>query len=219
MSRRTDYSEILKTKTDHELYQLAKKFLGQSFSGTVHNRWRLEPILDECHCRNPEIYRSALNDAMLEIVKIDKLINEDGIYDVLRTLLMTDEEFNIQFGQIAEPFPDLSGLTGISKENLMFCRVSGDSMINANIRSGDLLVVDRGRLAVSGEIIVASVNSHTFVKRYIINNGKKLLVSENDEYEPVEITPDINFNLIGVVEMIIHKLDTHRHEIQKQYRI
>ncbi len=86
-----------------------------------------------------------------------------------------------------------------------FVRVSGDSMINAGIYSGDLLVVDRSLNAIDNSIIIAVVNGEITVKRIKKMNNKIFLVPENKEFSPLEITAEMNFEVWGVVTFVIHK--------------
>ncbi len=83
-------------------------------------------------------------------------------------------------------------------------RVEGDSMIGAGIYHGDLLIVDRSLKAVSGRVVVAVVNGEYTVKRYYEERGRCYLCPENPNYAPLELTPDTDFSLWGVVTASVH---------------
>ncbi len=83
-------------------------------------------------------------------------------------------------------------------------RVSGDSMAGAGIYSGDVLVVDRAMTARNRSIIIAAVGGELAVKRLIREQGKMYLVSENPDYEPLEVTGEMEFEVWGVVAHVIH---------------
>jgi len=83
-----------------------------------------------------------------------------------------------------------------------FVRVSGDSMAPL-ITHGDILVVDRALTPYSGSIIIAAVNGEFTVKRLVEQNGITLLVPENQSYEPIALTPEIDCTVWGVVVHII----------------
>lgn len=87
-----------------------------------------------------------------------------------------------------------------------FVRVAGDSMIGAGIRSGDLLIVDRALEATDHKIVIAALNGELTVKRIQKKKGKFFLVPENSHFEPIEITPEMNFEVWGVVTYVIHSL-------------
>jgi DNA polymerase V len=86
-----------------------------------------------------------------------------------------------------------------------FVRVAGDSMTNAGINNGDILVVDRSIEATNGKIIIAIVNGELTVKRFERNHTSCRLVAENSNYPPVEITEHSDFNVWGVVTSVIHQ--------------
>jgi len=83
-------------------------------------------------------------------------------------------------------------------------RVSGTSMINAGISTGDILVVDNEVQAVNGNIVVAAINDELLVKRIkFCDDGSKLLISENDTFPPIHVSSDDKFNIWGVVSNVI----------------
>jgi DNA polymerase V len=87
-----------------------------------------------------------------------------------------------------------------------FVRVIGDSMINAGMNSGDLIVVDRSLEATSGRIILAVVNGEFTVKRFVIRKTKPFLVPENDKYPEIPIHEETQFEVWGVVTSVIHEV-------------
>ncbi len=85
-----------------------------------------------------------------------------------------------------------------------FVRVQGDSMINAGIRSGDILIVDRSVESTNNKIVIALIDGEFTVKR-LKKNGKNIwLMPENPRYRPMAMTPDMEFEIWGVVTYIIH---------------
>ncbi len=78
-------------------------------------------------------------------------------------------------------------------------KVVGDSMINADIVEGDVLVVRQQPLAENGEIIVASLDGQVTVKRLSMKDGAIELLPENLEYEAIPIGPKSNFKILGRV--------------------
>jgi len=87
-----------------------------------------------------------------------------------------------------------------------FLRVTGDSMIDAGIHSGDVLIVDRSLTPRSGSIVIAAIDGELVVKRLKISKNKIFLIPENRQYEPIEIKSEMNFEVWGVVTSVIHSL-------------
>jgi DNA polymerase V len=82
-------------------------------------------------------------------------------------------------------------------------RVSGDSMIDANIPDGALLLVDRSIIPVNNNIVVAVVDGDFTVKYFIKNRSGIRLMPANPKYQPIPITDDMQFSIWGTVTRII----------------
>ena len=67
-------------------------------------------------------------------------------------------------------------------------RVRGESMLNAGILPGDLVVVRRQQTANNGEIVVALLEDEATVKRLSRRNGETWLLPENEDYSPIDGT-------------------------------
>lgn len=87
-----------------------------------------------------------------------------------------------------------------------FVKVKGDSMVNAGIQSGDILIVDRSLEPRDKRIVVAILNGEFTVKRIRKKNNKLYLVSENEAFAAIEITPEMDFEIWGVVIHVIHSV-------------
>ena len=86
-----------------------------------------------------------------------------------------------QEGYVDFPMP------GVSRgyKDLFALRVAGESMINAGILSGDIVVVRRENYAENGDIVVALVEDEATVKRFYKENGHFRLQPENPTMEPI----------------------------------
>lgn len=100
---------------------------------------------------------------------------------------------------------DLNELMIKHPTSTFFVRVQGDSMKEAGIHSGDILVVDRSLEASNGKIIVAIVNGEFTVKRLVIKNQRAQLVPGNPAYPTINIHSDLDFQVWGVVTYVIHQ--------------
>ncbi len=85
-------------------------------------------------------------------------------------------------------------------------RVSGDSMLGAGIVPNALLVVHKQNYAVNGDIVVASIDGESTVKRYKESNGAIILMPENTAYNPILVTEKNDFYIFGKVVEIRQKL-------------
>lgn len=75
--------------------------------------------------------------------------------------------------QYLEPPLDLNEFLIKRPAATYFVRVEGDSMIDAGIHDGDLLVVDRSLRPTSGDVIIASVDGDFIVKTLRLRNGER----------------------------------------------
>jgi repressor LexA len=82
-------------------------------------------------------------------------------------------------------------------------RVTGDSMKDAGILDGDLVVVRRAQTADDGEIVVAQIEDEATVKRLRRAGGRVELVPENDAYSPI-VADEVS--LCGVVVGVLRAL-------------
>ena len=81
-------------------------------------------------------------------------------------------------------------------------RVRGESMLNAGILPGDLVVVQQQHTARNGEIVVAMIEDEATVKTYSKQNGHVWLLPENDAYEPIDGT---YATILGKVAAVVRR--------------
>ena len=81
-------------------------------------------------------------------------------------------------------------------------RVRGDSMINAAILPGDLVVVRPQQSADDGQIVVARIGDEATVKRLRRRHGEIWLMPENEAYAPIDGT---EAEIIGIVKGVIRE--------------
>ncbi len=85
-------------------------------------------------------------------------------------------------------------------------KASGESMIEAGINDGDILVVDRSLEARSRDIVIAIFEGNLTVKRLIIKvDGSAILKSENPLYKNILISEYTELEIWGVVTSAIHQ--------------
>ena len=83
--------------------------------------------------------------------------------------------------------------------------VQGDSMIDAGIDDGDLVVVRQQPLAESGDIVVALLGEEATVKRLYIRDETIELRPENPGHRPITVGPEDELRILGKVVATHHK--------------
>lgn len=99
---------------------------------------------------------------------------------------------------------DLNDLCIAHPESSYFVRVEGDSMIDAGIESGDILIVDRSINASHNTIVIARVGTELTVKRLLTKPSPKL-VPANPAYSEIS-TQENDVEILGVVTFTIKRL-------------
>lgn len=101
---------------------------------------------------------------------------------------------------------DLHDLVVYNPTATFFIRVSGDSMVDATIFDGDVLIIDRSLPVVTGKIILAFLDGEFTVKTYVKTASGVRLVAANPAYKDIIIQPETDFRVWGVVTHTIHKM-------------
>jgi len=103
---------------------------------------------------------------------------------------------DIELLQMLCPHPEASYLI----------RVQGDSMIEAGIQSGDIIIVDKSnRNPSETEVAVCELNGEYTIKYVHKEEGRGVLVPANPNYPKIPIKDGDSFSIWGVVTFIIHK--------------
>ncbi|MEQ4582965.1 MAG: translesion error-prone DNA polymerase V autoproteolytic subunit [Pantoea agglomerans] len=97
---------------------------------------------------------------------------------------------------------DLNALMVQHPSATYFVRVSGESMIEAGINDGDMLVVDSSLTASHGDIVVAAVEGEFTVKRLQLHPCLQLMPM-NTKFKPIAIQPEDALEVFGVVTFVI----------------
>jgi len=101
---------------------------------------------------------------------------------------------------------DLNELLVNNKSATFFLRVKGDSMVNAGIHHGDIIVVDRSLQPGHRSIVVAVVDGELTVKRLITCGGSAELHAENPKYAPICLQEGQELTIWGVVTSSVHQV-------------
>lgn len=90
-----------------------------------------------------------------------------------------------------------------NKESSYILKVKGDSMIDAGIREGDMVIVERRASYKVGQIVIASVDGEFTMKYYRKDGDKVYLEPANERYKP--IYPKESFRIEAVVTAVVRK--------------
>ena len=93
-----------------------------------------------------------------------------------------------------------------NQESTFYARVSGNSMENAGLSDGDLIVIDRSLDPQNGKIAVCLVDGEFTVKRIRKEEDKLYLMPENKRYKPIELKKGSELTIWGVVQYVIKKV-------------
>jgi len=90
-----------------------------------------------------------------------------------------------------------------NREATFLLKVSGDSMTGAGIMQGDMVIVDKGLIPKSGDIVIAQVDGEWTMK-YLRKRGDNVtLISANPKYQPIK--PKNELKIAGVVTAVVRK--------------
>lgn len=103
--------------------------------------------------------------------------------------------------QVSDVFPLPRQLVGDG--TLFLLEVSGDSMIDAAICSGDYVVVRQAQTADSGEIVAALIDGEATVKTLRRKDGEVWLMPANDAYEPID---GRHASVLGIVTAVLRRV-------------
>lgn len=101
---------------------------------------------------------------------------------------------------------DLNELVVRHPVSTFYLRVEGDSMVDAGITAGDIVVVDKSLQARSGDIVVATVDGEFTLKHLKLDGSRGWLMPANPRYQPIALHEQAEAAVWGVVTYIIHKV-------------
>ena len=94
----------------------------------------------------------------------------------------------------------------IQNPSATFCvRAVGESMKDAGIQSGDIMLVDKSLTPKNRSIVLAVIDGEFTIKRVNVSEKELYLMPENENFPPIKITEEMDFQVWGVVTYIIHK--------------
>ena len=131
-----------------------------------------------------------------EIDKETNLYIEDGISAGFPSPASDFEESRISIEKVVIK----------NKESTFYAKVSGDSMKDAGLNDGDILVIDRSEELKNNKIAVCYLNGDFTVKRVKIEKKAVYLIPENKNYKPIKVNEENEFIVWGIVTYVIKKV-------------
>jgi len=174
-------------------------------------------------------YQKGRMPSFSEIAKLAGFRSKNAVYKLINKLekqkvLQRDAKGRLIAGSIASPvkmlgtveagFPSpaeeeladnlsLDDLLIHNRESTFLLKVSGDSMSNAGILPGDMVLVDKGEVPKSGDIVIAEVDGEWTMK-YLRKRGENVtLLPANPKYQPIR--PKRELKIAGVVTAVVRK--------------
>ncbi|WP_053985672.1 S24 family peptidase [Niameybacter massiliensis] len=143
-------------------------------------------------------------------INVAEIITENGVFsgDTLQNIKIYSD---IAAGMPIEIVDEIKGNFRLPKEwtkerpGLYILNVRGDSMLGAGIESGDMVVIDDAQVVNTNDIGAVYYNGATTLKRVVPMGDSILLMSENPEYEPIQISEG-DFKVMGKLVGVIKKV-------------
>ena len=163
--------------------------LGQGVASVFKLVQRLE--------RNGYVSRSAGKSRSLTVLRPAK---EERVFGLVAIPLLG----TVAAGQPVSAPENILGELLVDAESIRSGRhfalkVSGQSMVDAGINSGDVVIVRQQPLAEHREIVVALLNGEATVKRLHHRDGQIRLLPENRRFKPIPVGPDDDLRILGKV--------------------
>lgn len=212
-----DYSYYFEGLSNNDLYKFCIKYIVRQSLGYFVNQSKFNSLIKVANSKNKRIYEYAQKDANTILSNLVLNMDDAKVINIRRIDFMDTEELNLLILSIgaANQFPNfnydnnkitVNDIFGIEGSKILICKVTGDSMVGANIFSGDTLIVDISVEPKNEDIVVVNLNDQTFVKRLVLNSRGTYLHSENKTIKPYKIKNDDTLKVLGVVKHILHTI-------------
>ena len=155
---------------------------------------------------------------IIEIKKYIKSRYQTGNTDTLMLPHLSPEKIHLNLFDYKVPagFPspaddhiekalDLNEYLVTKKETTFFVKIKGDSMIDASIHDGDIVIVDRSKQAKIGDIVLASVDGDFTIKILAKHLSQPRLLPANEKFQPIVVNENMQFEIWGVITGAVRK--------------
>lgn len=192
---------------DLELWKKRRKELGLRYDDLAEKAGVSKRTIEDIFRGYTTAPRIDTVEAIERALGVDKIKKDPVIQDEVEI----DDMYPIPLlGRVVAGKPineqeDLEGYIYVKyrpKEEYFAVHVYGDSMINAGILDGSIIICHKQETAECGDIVVAMLNGEQTVKRFKLIGDTCFLMPENPRYDPIPVTKDDELLILGkVVEM------------------
>lgn len=152
-----------------------------------------------------KLVNKLVDDGLLEKDTLGRLMPTDKLLGGIKILGAVEAGFPTPAEEdLAETLSLDNYLIG-NKEATFMLRVSGESMIEAGIQPGDMVIVERRTDAKDGDIVVAFIDGGYTVKFLRKRNGKIWLEPANTRFEPIIPAENDELQIMAIVKAVIRK--------------
>jgi len=196
--RQTDILEFIKRLIRQKGYPPSVREIGDAVglmsSSTVHGH--LQTLEEKGYLR-----RDPTKPRAIEILDSSSNIDEKKTVSVPIIGRVTAGQPILAQENIEDTFPLPTSL--VNSDTVFMLRVKGESMIEAGIMDGDLILVRQQNVARNGEIVVAMIGDEATVKRFFREKTLVRLQPENSTMEPI-YSQDVSIlgKVIGVFRLL-----------------
>ena len=201
-TRQVSILDFIKTSTESQGYAPSMREIGEAagLNSPASVKYQLD-ILEE----KGFIRRDADRGRAMEVVLPDSMTGAGAHTDKTRFIPLVG---SIAAGvpitadqQVEETFPLPESLVG--KGDLFMLEIKGDSMIDASIVEGDLIVCRQQKTAENGDMVAAMIDGEATCKIFKQRDGHTWLLPRNSNYEPI---PADNCEILGKVVTVLRKV-------------
>ncbi|MEE4707399.1 S24 family peptidase [Pseudomonas alliivorans] len=106
---------------------------------------------------------------------------------------------------VIEKHVSMAELCGVREPHFFIATIQDDSMQGEHVNKDDMLIVDRGRYAEHGDIVVASLNKAQVCRRLYMRGNVVILESSHKDYPSLHVTDNDDLIILGVVTQSVKR--------------
>ena len=199
-------------RTDSQLFTFRA---GGAVAQCINNQENKTDFIVGCIASKMEEETSRNSLKMSLVTPVEKIDTIGEVHSALQVKPLSIPEFDVKVvagipipldSQEQGEMVDMLGMLCPHPESSYFIHVKGDSMIDSDIHSGDVLIVDRSnRNPRENEVAMCELNGEYTVKFLHRHDNALWLVPANENYSQIKVSEEDSFNVWGVITYVIHK--------------